>query len=397
MKRMFIAAMAIAALVSCSNEKDDTILTSSKKSVSISIANAVSSRAATLVEATDADDVEAVGSEGQLLTAGTAVVSAELDDMTFLFANDNGEIVQIKSAADSSTPEGVNDAEEYTLTFHNITEAATQIAVVRYGDMQPLDIVGDNLETVRNEAANEAENAEVELDQITLYGSSLLTANGTCTGEDGHVYNLYTAKVDLAPLFARVEITYVECTDLGEATYNMATDTTVDPAAVKGYDEVTLKDIKFGADKYTYSFAANTILKGKYDPTVAEDPVRANYTATRKYAFDATGAKNLAWNIAQQPAFSDETPLTMSVATHAYDYSNATKNTTLTVVGLTGEDGAVSTFEAGNIYRLDLDFKEANLDNYGDGICVNVEVTVAKWVVNIVEPTFKTNPATSEE
>ena len=400
MKKLFVSLMAVAALVSCNNENEDVILTSSKKSVSITIENAVSTRAVAAAEATD---VEAVGGEGKLLTAGENVVSAEYDELVFLFANKNGEIVEIRDGEASEITSEVTTtdnvtSEVHTLTFHRVTEAATQIAVVRYGDMTPVNKVGDNLSKIQEEAADETKNKEVELDMITLYGASDLSTDGAVCTVDGVNYNLYTAKVNIAPLFARVEITYVECTDLGEATYGMATQT-IDPTkAPKGYDEVTLKSITFGANNiYHYNFAANTVLYGKYtgDITDATKGVRANYATTRKYAFEDAekeGTQYLAWNIAQQGAFSATTPLTLNVATHAYDFTNADKTTTLTVVGLTGNDSKpVTTFEAGNIYRLDLDFQEKNLDNYNDGICVEVEVTVAKWVVNIVEPTFKTN------
>lgn len=400
MKKLFVSLMAVAALVSCNNENEDVILTSSKKSVSITIENAVSTRAVAAAEATD---VEAVGGEGKLLTAGENVVSAEYDELVFLFANKNGEIVEIRDGEASEITSEVTTtdnvtSEVHTLTFHRVTEAATQIAVVRYGDMTPVNKVGDNLSKIQEEAADETKNKEVELDMITLYGASDLSTDGAVCTVDGVNYNLYTAKVNIAPLFARVEITYVECTDLGEATYGMATQT-IDPTkAPKGYDEVTLKSITFGANNiYYYNFAANTVLYGKYTGNINDETkgVRADYATTRKYAFEDAkkeGTQYLAWNIAQQPAFSNDTPLTLNVATHAYDFTNADKTTTLTVVGLTGNDKKpVTTFQAGNIYRLDLDFQEKNLDNYNDGICVEVEVTVAKWVVNIVEPTFKTN------
>ena len=399
MKKLFVSVMAIAALVSCNNENEDTILTSSKKSVSITIENAVSTRA---VAAANATDVEAVGGEGKLLTAGENVVSAEYDELVFLFANRNGEIVEIRDGEASDITSEVTTTENatsevHTLTFHSVTEAATQVAVVRYGDMTPVNKVGDNLSKIQEEAADETKNKEVELDMITLYGASDLSSTGDTCEKDGQTYNLYTAKVNIAPLFARVEITYVECTDLGEATYGMATNTINDLEAVKGYDEVTLKSITFGANNiYYYNFAANTVLYGKYTGNINDETkgVRADYATTRKYAFEDAnkeGTQYLAWNIAQQAAFSATNPLVMNVATHAYDFTNADKNTTLTVVGLTKDGQPVTTFQAGNIYRLDLDFKEKNLDNYNDGICVEVEVTVAKWVVNIVEPTFKTN------
>ena len=418
MKKLFVSLMAVAALVSCNNENEDTILTSSKKSVTISIANAVSETRALVDGAKAVTDRE--GSAGQLLDAGQEVVSATTDKLVFLFANDNGEIVEIRTYNDAvkGTATSGETADVHALTFHRVTEAATQIAVVKYGHMNPL-VVGNNLSAVRDEAAKESANNNMELDEITLYGADLLSSAGTTCAEDGKTYNLYTAEVTVAPMFARFEISGIECTNLGEATYNMATQNW--PAgsspAVKGYDELTLNSITFGAGA-TYTWTPEKgkapILYGKYDPEVEENPIRVDYQDARVLVFDPTvsaaiaktglyegaykdaangATKMMAWNIAPQAAPAGEgenitNPLVMSVTTKAYDYTNANKTTTLTVRSL-----GVDNFVAGNVYRLYLSFEEGNLDNYNDGICVNVQVTVQKWQVVLVEPTFKTEPA----
>lgn len=420
MKKLFVCAMALAAFVSCSKD-EPTALETSKKSVSITIANAVSSTRA--VDALTAEDVvmDTDGSVGKVLNAGQNVVSAEYTDLEFLFANKNGEIVEIHTPADAVVTSDNDDAEVHSLTFHRVTEAATQIAVVKYGDMDELK-VGDNLAGIRDEAADESKNNEIVLEDITLYGASDIAWDGksTCT-VDGVNFNLYTAAVDVAPLFARVEISGIECSDLGDATFGMAINTIDPTVAVKGYDELTLNNITFGTHgKYTYAFAEGTKLLGRYNGDITTNGgTRPDFEDTRIYAFDATAkstladvatatnadgkytannaATMLAWNIAPQaaPSFTAATedadevisnPLVLSLSTHAYDFTNATKDSSVTVKSLGVED-----FEAGNIYRLYLEFAESNIDNYNDGLCVNVEVTVAKWVVNIVNPTFKTN------
>ena len=419
MKKLFICALALASVVACSKDDGATALETSKKSVSITIANAVSSTRA--VDALTAEDVvmDTEGSVGKVLKAGENVVSAEYTDLEFLFANKNGEIVEIHTPADAVVTSDNDKAEVHSLTFHRVTEAATQIAVVKYGDMAELK-VGDNLADIRDEAADESKNNEIVLEDITLYGASDIAWDGksTCT-VDGKNFNLYTATVDVAPLFARVEISGIECSDLGDATFGMAINTIDPTVAVKGYDELTLNNITFGTHgKYTYTFAEGTKLLGKYTGVV-DNATRTDYQDTRIYVFDATAASTLAdvatatnadgnysantaatmlaWNIAPQaaPSFTAATedagekisnPLVLSLSTHAYDFTNATKDSSVTVKSL-----GVDNFEAGNIYRLYLEFAESNIDNYNDGLCVNVEVTVAKWVVNIVNPTFKTN------
>ena len=415
MKKLFICALALASVVACS--KDDTadaVLTSSQKSVSVTIANAVSSTRA--VDALTADEVtlDENGSVGKVLDAGQNVVSAQYTELVFLFANKNGEIVEIRRA-DQAAPSTVKNEtnEVHTLTFHAVTEAAMQLAVVKYGDMTALQ-VGDNLSKVRDEAADEAKNNEINLNMITLYGVDDLEANGTCE-YDGHEYNLYKAVVDIAPLFARFEISGIECSDLGYSTLGMALNTIEPTVATKGYDELTLNSLTFGANnKYSYEWSTKPVLLGQYSGNINDgaNGVRPDYQDTRIYAFDSSASSTLAaegvtntdgsytannattmlaWNIAQQDAFTEANPLVLNISTKAYDYINATKESTVTVTGLTKDNAAVTTFEAGNIYRLYLEFEEKNIDSYPDGLCVNVQVTVAKWVVNIVNPTFKTN------
>ena len=422
MKKLFIAALALASVVACSKDDNASVLESSKKSVSITIANAVSSTRA--VDALTAEDVvmDTDGSVGKVLKAGENVVSAKYTDLEFLFANKNGEIVEIHTPADAVNTTDNTTEEVHSLLFHGVTESATQIAVVSYGDMTPLK-VGDNLADIQKEAADESKNNEIVLEEITLYGAGDIAWDGKSTCEvDGENFNLYTATVDVAPLFARVEISGIECSDLGDATYGMASNTIDDEVAVKGYDELTLNNIYFGTHgKYTYTWETKPVLYGQYSGNINDDNkgIRPDYQDTRIYAFDATETTTLAdattvtntdgnysantaktmlaWNIAPQaaPSFTAATedaaekisnPLVLSLSTHAYDFTNATKDSSVTVKSL-----GVDNFEAGNIYRLYLEFAESNIDNYNDGLCVNVEVTVAKWVVNIVNPTFKTN------
>jgi hypothetical protein len=42
---------------------------------------------------------------------------------------------------------------------------------------------------------------------------------------------------------------------------------------------------------------------------------------------------------------------------------------------------------------MTIPFLESNLDVSNEDICVEVDVTIANWVVVLVEPSFQTNPA----
>lgn len=390
MKKLFVAVLALAALAACNKENVDTFVTSNQKAVSITIVNP-ETRA--LVEAGGVDDVDAVGADGVVLAKGTSKVVAQANELQFLFANEQGMIVDIRSYTNGVAAEG-NTENNVVVTFHNVAESAWQVAVVRYGDMTALE-VGDNLSAVRDEAKNEANNAGVVIDSITLYAAAQLSDSGeTCTYNHAE-FKLYKASLNLAPLFSRFEINRVKCLDLGEVTYKVAMgeETTV----VKGYDELTLASIVFGSEAtYKYDFAADTKLLGKLVYTDGVAGVRADYDNTRCYNF-GTDAEALAWNIAEQAAPSytvvDEkkvasNPMVLSLNAIAYD-SNIDTNTTVTVVRVNDKDGnAVETFEAGKIYNMDLDFAESNLDSFTDGICVEVTVTISDWEVVVVTPEF---------
>ena len=391
MKKLFVAVLALAALAACNKENVDTFVTSNQKAVSITIVNP-ETRA--VVEAGGVDDVKAVGANGEVLAKGTSKVVAQANELQFLFANEQGMIVDIRPYS-NGVPATTNTDNNVVVTFHNVAESAWQVAVVRYGDMAALK-VGEKLSAVRDEAKDEAKNAGVVIDSITLYAAAQLSYTNDTVCVEHTEFKLYKASLDLAPLFSRFEINRVKCTDLGEVTYKVATG--VDTTVVKGYDELTLASIKFGSEAtYTYNFAADTKLFGQLVYTDGVAGERADYDNTRCYNF-GTDTEALAWNIAEQaaPSYTLDAdnkkvasyPMVLSLNAIAYD-SNIDTDTTVTVVRVNDKDGnPVETFEAGKIYNMDLDFAESNLDSFTDGICVEVTVTISDWEVVVVEPEF---------
>lgn len=115
MKKYLFAALALTALVACSKD-DDPTLTSSKKSVFISIANMAS-------------DTRATGG----ITTGNSdnVACATATDLIFLFADKDGNILVKKEwdeGTDGSDPETIR-------AFHMLPEQVTQVAVIgNYGN-----------------------------------------------------------------------------------------------------------------------------------------------------------------------------------------------------------------------------------------------------------------------
>lgn len=395
MKKLFIAAMALATIVSCSKDDGDAVLTSSKKAVSITIENGVSGTRA-LIESTP---TTAGGGEGEILAQENKQVAANIDELVVLFANRNGDVVDAYAFSDADILEDVdqipnvagdaNTEGKYSYLFHNIHESVEQVAVVRYSKITDVEeYKNTNLKTYADAAAEEK--LTVDLDDLELYGSNTIATDGsTCkvknVAADGHVteyeYKLYTASVKVAPALARVEIVGISCLDLGQTTLANVTDAT----KTGGYDELALERIYFGdqdeeGDKpYYYNFTEKDVLMGVYAgqrSTTARDLVP--YSPGKDSA--------IAWNISPDvPIPSTGTPMVLSMKASAYDYNVISGDKTLTINGF---EENIAKFEPGNIYRMNINFKEENLDKTNDAICVDVTVTIANWVVINVTPEF---------
>ena len=125
MKKLFIAALALASVVACSKDGVSQ-LESSKKAVSITIANGTSTtRAVEEMAAFDTND----GGVGSIQDQATAAACAETDELVVLFANNAGTVEEAYSFAEA---EATTTAGQYTYTWHNVSESVTQGAVVRY-------------------------------------------------------------------------------------------------------------------------------------------------------------------------------------------------------------------------------------------------------------------------
>lgn len=402
MKKLFVSLMAIAALVSCSKEEEAIApaIDSISKSVEIKIENAVASRAG------EAGNTTA--------TAGTTISSVvNASELKILFANASGVILKEmplvgtannhNGGEDSKTDlpeysygsftgsEAENDdARNGVYVFHNVPAAVTQIAVVRYeaGDIKDAEGKAGNvvagttkISAVEAAAKSEELNLQRELEDIVLYDADPLVATtGECVTIGGIKYYIYTASVTVAPVFSRLEISQIKCTDLGEANDD------ADPATVD-FDKLDLKSFTWSSYKIDEDELG--VLNGQYNGA-ANNTVESEAARTCKPA----DGKVWSWNIEPQ-AFST---MTLNMVASATDYLvagyNADKggaDVNLYITGLAAAEGSNwnGSYVVNNIYQLAVDFPQSALADQ-QGICANVTVTIVPWTVNTVTPVFGT-------
>ncbi len=345
MKKLFIAAMALATIVSCS--KDDANygdLQKSQKSVTISIAN--------LAKATRVENPNG----GQTAPGKAEACVTDANDLKFLFADANGKILVVKKISDG-TPANT----EWDYTFHKLPETVVMMGVAANSENA---VEGKTLKDVYDEWMTET--VGIAYDEITVYSTDAsdngefneqmgidLKPAGDCS-LDGHEYPLYSASVRVAPAHARIEIHSIGCTDLGENTY--------------GFKEITLTDL--------------TLADGAYSQNLGQV-----LTPTAKTATLADG-KVWSWNILPQ----DVSNMTLKFDVVGKNYNVAVPTKTVTVNQYNVNNAKIEKFAAENIYVINLLFKEANIDEVDTYICVNVDVTIAEWVINDTDVDFATGP-----
>ena len=404
MKKLFVCAMALAAFVSCS--KDDIqgpALDSANKSVSITILNGSGS--------TRADGDAGVTAPGVGENGGTTMASAEAADLDVLFADAAGNVVYKRSLVNNSEDDATDTThdpdheaecvpgttgEQNTYIWHNVDWSVTQIAVVRTNGTE-----ADNFETLDEYlelATSEAANLTRELDEIVLYGVDAQLEDLNETHEvDGISYHYWKAEVIVAPALARFEIINIECEDLG--VLNADNDN-----RTYGFDELIVKSLTWnstataeGGDAFgTYQIAPAPI-GTLYGRLAKEGTYTGSEDRTAGEADDVQPANGDVWSWNVLP--STFTGMTVQLEATAYNYTltEAGKNLPLTVTGLSStqakadaKDADANAFVAGNIYQLNLKFKEGNLAD-DDALCIQVEVTINPWTIKTVYPVFGNN------
>ena len=408
MKKLFIAAMALATIVSCSKDDADTVLTSKQKSVTVTIQNSkISGTRATVTGETLSPSAQGGenGTTDQVGTQGTngetETLVADVTKLKILFANQAGQVlkalpligeadddIHVTTNTDEYVPGEVANGEG-TYTFHRVPETVTRVAVIR--DTKGLagtTLEGQTLAAIQANAVNETAALKEDVQNIFLYAEDDLTKSNKCYEDEVNgvmtTYYYYDATLDIKPQFTRFELVGVSCENLGELNTDVD-DNGEENIATVGLDELTL--VKFtmplNGKEYYKNFTSTDVLVGE---------ACANVDGCGKDEVDAIELANgqaWSWNMAEGTLDLATAPmvLALNAASHHMFVNNPAK--TVKIVKL--NDSASLKLAKGSVYRMYIPFGEENIDATDDQLCVNATVTISDWTVVLVTPDFATD------
>lgn len=357
----FIGVLMALTLASCSKESQDDIA-SSTKSVELKIAGLTA----------QTPETKAIGNETKTAYAAT------LSSATVIFySGDN-----VYNTYTTSTSLTISDLENGHV-FHGINKRATDVMVV-----------GNKTVTETTITQIKAKTVSIEDEQgqaVTLVGASPLGAGSTTLHPDDgdDIVTLYEVNVEIAPLVARFEIKSIECSDLE----NFETLVLNRIGLFNFAEKVTLDGTISGPIITLGKYTGETGYTGNIFPISRPVGVSPEYPwyqfgVAAPWSFDNLGVAVL-------------TPAAKSVTAGedkvwAYNFiPEATTNIMLQMDedsfvrtnGFTGTSG----FEAGKIYQMEYTFKEENIGTFDPDaiVCAEVTVTVKKWDIVEVAPTFE--------
>ncbi len=370
---VLLAALGFG-LTACNNDGDDLFKDEESKSVTISLANVLP----------------------QSKSTGTQIQNAtkvNLKDYYVVFTDGTN----LYGGYDLTPEGGKDNAPKYyeattlSKTFHFVNGAANQAIVI--GNVGGVEgALKKQLDGCSTLAALKALVCQMGEEQdekdLTLYGTGNFVEKGSA--DDAQHTNVYTANINVAPLIARIEVTGFKYAK-------------VDPQTDTKYSKIALN--KIAIDNYYPAVK----LDGTYDGDLSFYNVPATGNSQNFFESLQAGWTNDKFTSVELMPDTDKTAADiLGEAGDAYVYHVAIGNTIPHILlqmqgtpvaggddvplhivarGLNSASGAaVSTLEAGKIYRLSFEFNDNDLEQPAK--CVEVTVTVADWVVEVVTPQF---------
>lgn len=397
-KLMLAMAVAASALAACNKQETTPVVNDNmgNKSIVLNIANVMPATKGTGTTIAD---------ETQITLNNYQVFFADADG-TFHTPKDKTADADAETffSFTAVTPDQDPDVVKQ---FHFLPQSVTKVVVVGNAGTTKLDATtyDELMEDVQELAiANQQ-----DPNKLVLYGmdASLTAMTGTYNheteGEDVHPEPLFKAEINLRPAVARFEVTGFEYAKKDETTDRLFEEITVENLSViNWYQNATValadnaititakdEDTYFGGfynDDTMYPEYLTQVTKSGWNfdvidgvtlteanPLSGVDPQAENYedgvACYAYHVFPGASPRFIAELTGENVV--EETPVTTKM------YLQTTNN---------------FAPAAGNIYRMLFKFDDNALRAAEK--CIQVEITVAKWNVEIVTPTFGKNETT---
>lgn len=375
MNKFFMLGLASLAFAACSNEDAVNDPSSGKTaSMIIKLNGVVSTRS--VGDPTTAQNDDVIG----------------LQNGTILFTNGTTILKVANLELDEATGEGQ--------LIHEVPAAVSQVQIV--GNMNNKESLKEKLVKDGTLAAVKAAvikaGTEQDMTILPLFGedTSLEVASGVTDPNEDHT-SIFQAEVNLTTLFSRIEIGDFKCTNLGNSyskvdikvvgLLNFKNGITLGNTASDPVD-IYYKDPETGAESgIVLEPGTTSVPEGK----VVFGETHADYGwAWDKFTnpISMTDA-NTAYNPQEgKKCVYDFIPNGNVLAAL---YVDATPKTSAALRINTTLKGKLGALNPGYIYRVNYTFDEEDIHpwNPDETKCVNVDVTVQKWTIATLTPTFE--------
>lgn len=307
--------------------------------------------------------------------------TAKVNNFQVFFANAAGTEFYNGLAADGTEMDHyitVNSSADLTQTFHFVDPNVEQVLIIANFDTEQTFASVSDLK-----AATVTVASQQNVDKLILFGEdTALTSLSEDHSSEHQASNVYEAKVEIAPLVARLEVV------------NFSTNFGTNPA----FESVTVNKIAFN-DYYTTAHlsgavetrenteidAANvyTYLESLNGTSWAYDNLTAEMTpaaGTATFADNKVYAYNffpVAGTIGTEEGYPQ-----LIIGASALDKQGNTVKQYLDTESFNGV--TAPGFEPGKVYRVQFAFSVDNLENQLK--CVEMTVTVKEWMVVSVTP-----------
>lgn len=370
---VLLAALGFG-LTACNNDGDDLFKDEESKSVTISLANVLPQSKGT----------------GSQIPEGNKKVT--LNDYYVVFTDGTN----LYGGYDLTSEGGTSNAPKYyeattvSKTFHFVNGAANQAIVIGNvgGEKGALKKQLDGCSTLAALKALVCQMSEEQDEKdLTLYGTGNFVEKGSA--DDAQHTNVYTANINVAPLIARIEVTGFKYAKVDPQTDTKYSKITLNKIAIDNYYPAVKLDGTYSGDLSFYNVPATgnsqnffeSLTSGWTNDDFAGVELMPDEVNT---AADILGEGKDAYvyHVAAGATIPHILLQMQGVPAAGGD------NVPLHIVarGLLKEGTPVNELEAGKVYRLSFEFNDNDLEQPAK--CVEVTVTVADWVVEVVTPQF---------